>query len=66
MVSQNLVMSEDYCRLFVGKDELHYVEDEFYEFESLSILKSIGKIPEKTLDNWRRSTDTIKNLTGDL
>jgi len=51
MVFQNLVMSEDCCQLFAGKDEPHYVQDEFYELESLSILKSIGKIPEKTMGN---------------
>jgi len=27
--------------LSVGKDKLHYVEDEFYEFESLSIIRNI-------------------------
>lgn len=42
-----LVMSVNRCQLCVGKDELYYVEDEFYEFESLSIFiinrKDAGK-----------------------
>ena len=33
-------MSVDRCQLSLGKDKLHYVEDEFYEFESLSIVRN--------------------------
>ena len=46
-----LVISVDCCQLCVGKNGLNHAEDEFYEFESLSILKSIGKIPKKTMDD---------------
>jgi len=32
-------MSVDRCQLSVGKDEMSNVEDEFYEFEGLSIIR---------------------------